>query len=260
MNAETRGRVQVLLTNFMDRWIADSIPAGELDRIASEGVSPRGLLTPFHDALVPGITLLGERSFSTRLGNLHEDIAAVIAEEAHAEVRQPLDLSGSIPVLSREFITQRIGQLERREAAPDAQYEREQILGHFGQRVNASTRIDLYLRTHEDHEHFFEIKSGKPNKGQCIEMKQRLMTALAIRHGESAYAWWGIPYNPYGLGPYLHAFALPFFDFEHEVMLGEQFWNFVGDAGTYEELLEVYRQVGEEFAERLHELRERLIV
>jgi hypothetical protein len=260
MNADTRGAVRALLSGFMQRWIADSIPAGELDRIASEGVSPRGLLTPFHDALVPGITLLGERSFSTRLGNLHEDIAAVIAEETHAEVRQPLDLSGSIPVLSREFITQRIGQLERREAAPDAQYEHEQLLGHFGETVSASTRIDLYLKTHDEQEHFFEIKSGKPNKGQCIEMKQRLMTALAIRGSRSAHAWWGIPYNPYGLGAYLHAFALPFFDFEHEVMLGEEFWNFVGGPGTYDELLELYRTVGEGFAERLRELRERLIV
>src|SRR6266498_5255833 len=142
MNAETQNRVRALLTSFMERWIADSIPAGELDRIANEGVSPRGLLTPFHDALVPGITLLGERSFSTRLGNLHEDIAAIMAEEIHAEVRQPLDLSGSIPVLSREFITQRIGQLERREAAPDAHYEREQILAHFGERVSVSTRSE----------------------------------------------------------------------------------------------------------------------
>jgi len=260
MNAGTQDRVRALLTSFMERWIADSIPASELDRIANEGISPRGLLSPFHDALVPGITLLGERSFSTRLGNLHEDIAAVIAEEIHAEVRQPLDVSGSIPVLSREFITQRIGQLERREAAPDAHYESEQILAHFGENVSASTRIDLYIRGHDDREHFFEIKSGKPNKGQCIEMKQRLMTALAIRRSESASVWWGIPYNPYGLGPYLHAFALPFFDFEREVMLGEQFWDFVGGVGAYEELLQVYRRVGEEFSEGLRELREQLIV
>ncbi len=260
MNQETKGRVRALLTSFMERWIADSIPAGELEQIASEGVSPRGLLTPFHDALVPGITLLGERSFSTRLGNLHEGIAAAIAEEIHAEVRQPLDLTGSIPVLSREFITQIIRQLERRKAEPDALYEREQLLGHFGERVSAATRIDLYIRAQDGDEHFFEIKSGKPNKGQCIEMKERLMTALAIRHSESAFTWWGIPYNPYGLGPYLHAFALPFFDFEHEVMIGEQFWNFVGGEGAYEELLEVYREVGEEFADRLRELREQLIV
>src|SRR6266516_7081515 len=104
MNQETRGRVRALLTSFMERWINDSIPAGELEQIASEGVSERGLLTPFHDALVPGITLLGERSFSTRLGNLHEAVAAVVAEERHAEVQQPHDLSGAIPVLSREFI------------------------------------------------------------------------------------------------------------------------------------------------------------
>src|SRR5919197_1165362 len=102
MNGETRAQVRGLISGFMERWIADNIPAEELERIAREGVSPSGLLTPFHDALVPGITLLGERSFSTRLGNLHEKIAAVIAEEVHANVRQPHDLSGPIPVLSRE--------------------------------------------------------------------------------------------------------------------------------------------------------------
>ena len=256
MNAETRAHVQA----FMGRWVADSIPAEELERIAREGVSPSGLLTPFHDALVPGITLLGERSFSTRLGNLHEKVAAVIAAEAHAEVRQPYDLSGAIPVLSREFITQRLRALERRLAQPDAEYEREQLLGHFGDLVNAGTRIDLYIRTHDEEEHYFEIKSAKPNKGQCIEMKGRLLTALALRRQDSTHTWWGVPYNPYGLGEYRHVYPLVFFDFEHEVMLGEPFWEFVGGDGTYEELLEVYREVGNAFAEQLRELRERLIV
>ena len=260
MNAETRARVRALLSRFMERWIDDSIPAAELERIAREGVSLTGLLTPFHDALVPGITLLGERSFSTRLGNLHEKIAAEVAKEVHTDVRQPHDLSGAIPVLSREFITQRIGALERRQAQPDAHYEREQILGHFGNEVNASTRIDLYVRTDLGEEHYFEIKSAKPNKGQCIEMKQRLLTALAIRRDGSARTWWGVPYNPYGRGEYRHVYPLAFFDFESEVMLGEPFWNFVGGDGAYDELIDVYREVGEEFAGRLRELRERLIV
>jgi type II restriction endonuclease TdeIII len=260
VNAGTRTKVRALLSRFMERWIADSIPAAELDRIAREGVSVSGLLTPFHDALVPGITLLGERSFSTRLGNLHEKVAAVVAAEVHAEVRQPHDLSGAIPVLSREFITQRIGQLARRETQPDSEYEREQILGHFGNQVNASTRIDLYLRTHAGEEHHFEIKSAKPNKGQCEEMKERLMTALAIRRESSTRTWWGVPYNPYGRGDYRHAYPLAYFDFEREVLLGEPFWEFVGGPGTYDELLDEYRAVGDEYAERLRELRERLII
>jgi hypothetical protein len=104
VNAETRAQVQALISDFMAKWIADSIPAAELERIAEEGVSLAGLLAPFHDALVPGIALLGERSFSTRLGNLHEKIAAVVAAEVHADVRQPHDLSGAIPVLSRECL------------------------------------------------------------------------------------------------------------------------------------------------------------
>ena len=244
----------------MEKWIADSIPAEELERIAREGVSPSGLLTPFHDALVPGITLLGERSFSTRLGNLHEKVAAVIAGEAHAEVQQPHDLSGAIPVLSREFITQRVRALERREAQPDAAYEREQILGHFGDQVNAATRIDLYVLTHDGESHYFEIKSAKPNKGQCIEMKQRLLTALAIERKDSTHTWWGVPYNPYGRGEYRHVYPAAFFDFEREVMLGEPFWDFIGGAGMHQALLAVYREVGAEFAERLRELREQLIV
>ena len=167
------------------------------------------------------------------------------------EVHQPHDLSGAIPVLSREFITQRVRALERREARPDAQYEWEQVRAHFGDQVNAATRIDLYVRTHDGESHYFEIKSAKPNKGQCIEMKQRLLTALAIQREDTTRTWWGVPYNPYGRGDYRHVYPLAFFDFEHEVMLGEPFWEFVGGDGTYEELLQVYREVGEEFAERL---------
>jgi Type II restriction endonuclease, TdeIII len=208
----------------------------------------------------PGITLLAERSFSTRLGNLHEKIAAVIAAEVHAEVRQPHDLSGAIPVLSREFITQRVSALERREADPDASYEREQIFSHFGNEVNAATRIDLYIRTHAGEEHYFEIKSAKPNKGQCIEMEQRLLTVLAIRRQDSTHTWWGVPYNPYGRGDYRWVYPLAFFDFEHEVLLGQPFWGFVGNAGAYEELLVVYREVRDKFADRLRELREQLII
>src|SRR5437867_8501428 len=103
----------------MRRWLSDALPSVQLDRIREEGVSPSGLLAPFHDALVPGIGLLSERSFSTRLGNLHEAIAEAIGREQHVDAGRAYDLSGSIPVLTREFITQRVRQLERRQVAPD---------------------------------------------------------------------------------------------------------------------------------------------
>ena len=161
----------------------------------------------------------------------------------------------NFPVLSREFITQRIAQLGQRQAIPDALYEREQIRGHFGNEVQAGTRIDLWVRTHAGTQHFFEIKSSKPNKGQCEEMKERLLTAFAIRRHDDSHWWWGVPYNPYGSAPYGHSYALPFFDFENEVKMGREFWDFVGGVGTHERLLGIYAEVGGEFAAEIEALR-----
>ena len=229
-------------------------------RIEEEGASPSGVLAPFHDALVPGIRGLGERGFSTALGNLHERIGLVIAEAAHEKARRAFDLRGNLPVLAREFITQRIAQLEAAAAAPDHIYERQQLLNAFGAEVSESARIDLYLKRADGSEHYFEIKSAKPNKGQCIEMKHRLLTALAIRKSPDVFGWWGVPYNPYGTpDAYGHPYPRRYFDFANEVKLGPDFWNFLGDdPATYELLLELYRNVGAEYTKRLDELREAL--
>ena len=252
---QAQARVTTLLREFMNGWIAKQYE--ELRRIEEEGVSPSGILAPFHDALVPGIRGLGERGFSTALGNLHERIALEIASDAHEEAERAHDLAGNLPVLAREFITQRIDQLEDGGARPDHSYEREQLLGAFGAEVPEGTRIDLYVRTNAATEHYFEMKSAKPNKGQCIEMKQRLLTVLGIRRAESVFVWWGVPYNPYGTAAaYSHPYPARFFDFAREVKLGAEFWNFVGDdEGTFELLLGLYRNVGEEHADQLDGLR-----
>jgi hypothetical protein len=255
MTTETEQQVRALLRGFLDTWIAGQY--AELRQLEEEGYSERGVLAPFHDALVPGIRGLGERGFSTSLGNLHERIALAVAGEAHAEARRAFDLAGQLPVLAREFITQRIGQLSRREAHPDHLYERAQLLQMFGDEVSDSTRIDLYVHTRSGEDHYFEIKSPKPNRGQCIEMKQRQLTALAMRRSEHAFAWWGVPYDPYGRADaYAHPYPIQFFDFPNEVKLGAPFWNFVGGADdTYEALLGLYREVGDAYADQLDELR-----
>lgn len=254
----TQERVRTLLREFMDVWIAKQYE--ELRRIEEEGVSPTGILAPFHDALVPGIRGLGERGFSTGLGNLHERIALEIAEDVHDEARRAYDLAGNLPILAREFITQRIDQLEEGAAQPDHLYEREQLLSAFGAEVPATTRIDLYVKTATGIEHYFEIKSPKPNKGQCREMKERLLTALGIRRNDSVFVWWGVPYNPYGTAEaYAHPYPPRYFDFANEVKLGSEFWNFVGDDdGAQDLLLDLYRTVGDEYTEQLDDLREAL--
>jgi hypothetical protein len=124
------------------------------------------------------------------------------------------------------------------------------------QRFRRETRIDLYVKTLSGEDHYFEMKSAKPNKGQCIEMKQRLLKVLGIRRSNEVFVWWGVPYNPYGTAEaYHHPYPLRFFDFRNEVKLGSEFWNFVGGDGTYELLLALYREVGAEYAVELDGLR-----
>ncbi len=248
-------QIRGLLRSFMDSWIAKQYD--ELRRMEEERFSPSGVLAPFHDALVPGIRGLGERGFSTALGNLHERIGLVIGEYAHAEAGRAFDLTGALPVLAREFITQRVNQLLQGAAEPDHSYERQQLLSAFGDEVQATTRIDLYIKTHGGEDHYFEIKSPKPNRGQCVEMKQRQLTAIGIRRDEKVFAWWGAPYDPYGrIEAYVHPHPLRLFDFAQEVKIGATFWNFVGDdSATYDLLLELYREVGVEYGQTLDELR-----
>jgi hypothetical protein len=86
-------------------------------------------------------------------------------------------------------------------------------------------------------------------------MKERLLTAFAIRKDRQSRWWWGVPYAPYGSTPYSHSYAIPFFDFTNEVKMGRLFWDFVGGDGTYDQLLSIYTQVGLEFASDIEALR-----
>lgn len=90
-------------------------------------------------------------------------------------------------------------------------------------------------------------------------MKQRLLTALGIRRRADVFAWWGVPYNPYGTAAaYAHPYPARFFDFTNDVKLGSDFWDFVGGAGSFDQLLQLYRAVGGEYTARLDALRQAL--
>lgn len=55
-------------------------------------------------------------------------------------------------------------------------------------------------------------------------------------------------YNPYGRDKinYKHSFSTRYLDMKKQVMLGEEFWELIGGKGTYQNLLEIYYEVGRE--------------
>jgi hypothetical protein len=108
-------------------------------------------------------------------------------------------------------------------------------------------------------EYYIDIKTVKPNKEAFESYKRKLLRwvgyRLSIDRDAQLGTYIAIPYNPYHPTPYLDGMNFgQCMDSEHDILVQENFWNLLGgDNTTYIELLEIFRQVGDELRDRLNE-------
>jgi hypothetical protein len=215
--------------------------------------SSKGILKPFHEAIIPPEILrisAFERSFSTKLGTTFEECARLVALQTYAVAERGYKASGKMPAAAAAKIEEIVSRISEGKT-PDFPTLIDEVLRiSDGERVERPVIADLYLKDKRGHEYFFEIKSPKPNKGQCLEVTERLLRIHATTQKNKPYvnAYFAMAYNPFGrrLEDYRHSFALRYLDMHYQVLLGADFWTLVGGEGTYEELLEIYREVGKE--------------
>ena len=62
-----------------------------------------------------------------------------------------------------------------------------------------------------------------------------------------------IPYNPYDPNPYSRWTMAGMLDLENELRVAEEFWNFLGGEGTFEQLLDSFEKVGVELRSEIDE-------
>ena len=60
-----------------------------------------------------------------------------------------------------------------------------------------------------------------------------------------------IPYNPEAPNPYSRWTLQGLYDLKNEVLVAEEFWNFLGGKGTFEKLLDIFEQTGIELREEI---------
>lgn len=217
--------------------------------------SKAGDLKPFHESLLPdGILRVSEfeRSFSTKLGTTFEECARLVAVSVHKNVQRGYRVRGVVTakaIKRIEDITNGIGSGGMKSKYSDLVKE---VVG-LSKSTAGVERVsiaDLYIETKSGEEWFFEIKSPKPNKGQCLEATGRLLQIHAITHTKygKTKAFYATAYNPYGIekSTYHHSFVLNYMDLAREVLIGKEFWDMVGGKGTYEEVLSIYQEVGKE--------------
>lgn len=110
------------------------------------------------------------------------------------------------------------------------------------------TKVDIWLESHEGELFLFDLKTVKPNKSDFEKFKQTLLewTAAELAREPSAVvnAMIGLPYNPYEPEPYKRWTLRGMLDLNHEVLIGEELWDFLGGEGSYVDLLDAFEMAG----------------
>ncbi len=118
-----------------------------------------------------------------------------------------------------------------------------------GNWINRDKKVDLYVLGREDEEFYFEMKTVKPNKDQCLRVTQSILQihALCDRPRPRVKSYLALPYNPYGnsRGEYKWTYPRNYMPFDEAVLIGNEFWRLIGGETCYEELLEIYQYVGQ---------------
>jgi type II restriction enzyme len=109
-------------------------------------------------------------------------------------------------------------------------------------------KVDLFVETVNGEQFLFDLKTVKPNKGDFQKFKQTLLEwagiALTANKNAKIHTLISIPYNPYEPEPYQRWTMAGMLDLKHELMVAEEFWDFLGGKGAYIELLDCFENAG----------------
>lgn len=251
-------KIQGYLEGFIQGLIDEFKPPSNInpkDLRPSRIESKAGDIKPFHEAIIPdGILRINEfeRSFSTKLGTTFEEVARLIALETHNDSKRQYKLEGIISSEAIKMIETIRNTINSGGFKEDYHGYVDDIVGVSEGEGESRYRIaDLYILTHDEQELFFEIKSPKPNKGQCLEATERLLEFHALKKISfpKVQTYYAMAYNPYGIekSTYKHSFTINYMDIRKQVLIGKEFWELVGnDPNTYNEVLDIYRKIGRE--------------
>jgi len=190
-------------------------------------------------------------SLATTLGmSIYEQISKIIAEDNYEQVETGYDVEGEITNEENSTISQILQEIKNGTRTTNKEQEIKEILecnSDGGRKIKI--RADLFLKKGND-EYYLEIKTAKPNIDVFVKSKQKLLEWIALRK-KKVNTILAIPYNPYHPEPYSRFTMQGYLDEENDLYVAEKFWELLGGKGTYEEVLEIFDEVGKEFKEKI---------
>lgn len=234
-----------------------------LKKIEEYSLSDEDSAKPFQYALFTKKGYLAKgfiHGCETALGNWHESIAKIIARK-NFNVAKKLQgtekLRGKITNEAQKLFEDILSDLDSVKREPNHEKETKELYsasqGNEKNTVERIQTVDLYLERDNGEEIYFEIKGPKPNKNEMRAAKRDLLEiyAMKAREGKKVKIFLGMYYNPYAPQEYQRWTCVKFFDKNNDFLIGKDFWDFLGGAGTYDDLIKIYEDVGEEIRPEL---------
>lgn len=111
-----------------------------------------------------------------------------------------------------------------------------------------TVKVDLFVQRPDGTAHLFDLKTAKPNISNFKDFKRTLLEWVAIflaqKPNAKVNSYIAIPYNPYEPKPYERWTLKGMLDLDNELKVAEEFWDFLGNDGTYSELLNCFERAG----------------
>ena len=211
---------------------------------------------PFAFALVPEEVWKGakfERSFVTSFGSAWEEMALLVARDAHDHAQRGHRYEGRLFQSQLGEIQRILNELESGARKPDWDSEFEAVLNATsGAMVDVGVIADLHIWDDGGSHQFFEVKAPKPNSDQTKVSKEKMLKLSAMLGVTCAY--YALPYNPYpSRETYGHTPPRRWFSMSTDavVLIGPDFWDKVGGSGTWDDLMRLLDTIGVKLRNRI---------
>lgn len=192
-------------------------------------------------------------SMNTTFGmSIWEQVAVILAKSAGDYAERQYKLLGEIDEETENLVREILYKLRKGEIVTNKMDEVDMIRKKIKRgeaKLDPDSVVDLFVKS-KDIENFFDITSVKPNMKEFVALKHKLLRWTALRLSQNkvavVFSRLAIPYNPYHPEPYERWTLKGLYDLVNmEILVGEEFWNFIAHDDIYKELLDIFQEVGE---------------
>jgi len=199
------------------------------------------------------------QSMNTTFGiSIWEQVAEILAKDAGFLAMRQYELLGEIDSETENLIRKIHYDLRAGNRNADKLEEIELIRSSIKKgkaKKDPDSKVDLFVVIGNE-ENYFDITSAKPNMKEFAALKLKLLRWVGLRLSQDktakVFTRLAIPYNPYHPQPYQRWTLKGLYDLDRgEILVGEEFWNFISNNNIYEDLLDVFQEAGVELREEI---------